>query len=98
MRSTVLMLVIVAALAPPLRAASNVNFPYETVIEADETYVRSGAGTKYYPTGKLRLGDKVIVHRHDPGGWFMIAPPPGSFSWVPAKYVQANGDRGTITT
>jgi hypothetical protein len=90
--------VIFAALGRPLRAAPNVSFPYETVIEADETYVRSGAGTKYYPTGKLRLGDKVIVHRHDPGGWFMIAPPPGSFSWVPAKYVQAAGDRGTITT
>ncbi len=28
----------------------------------------------------------------------MIAPPPGSFSWVPAKYVEKTGaDRGTIT-
>src|SRR5262249_17853425 len=72
-------------------------FPYETTIEAEETYVRSGAGSKYYPTGKLQRGDKVVVHRHDPGGWFMIAPPPGSFSWVPAKYVERSApDRGTV--
>jgi hypothetical protein len=47
----------------------------------------------------LRRGDKIVVHRHDPGGWFMIAPPPGSFSWVPAKYVDRSGpDRGTVKT
>ncbi|MGE5192467.1 MAG: SH3 domain-containing protein, partial [Deltaproteobacteria bacterium] len=98
MRSSLLIFLIVAVLAPSVQAASDVKFPYETVIEADETYVRSGAGTKYYPTAKLRRGDKIVVHRHDPGGWFMIAPPPGSFSWVPAKYVQKTGDRGTITS
>jgi hypothetical protein len=98
MRSSLLIGLLVLAFAPVGQAAPGVQFPYETVIEADETYVRSGAGTRYYPTGKLRRGDKVVVHRHDPGGWFMIAPPPGSFSWVPAKYVQATGDRGTITT
>ena len=98
MRSFLLIALIVVAFALPVQAASGVKFPYESVIEADETYVRSGAGTKYYPTAKLRRGDKVVVHRHDPGGWFMVAPPPGSFSWVPAKYVEKTGDRGTITT
>jgi len=97
MRSFLLFLV-VTSVAAPARAASDVKFPYETAIEADETYVRSGSSTRYYPTSKLRRGDKIIVHRHDPGGWFMIAPPPGSFSWVPAKYVEKSGaDRGTIT-
>jgi hypothetical protein len=27
----------------------------------------------------------------------MIEPPPGSFSWVPAKFVEKNGDFGTVT-
>src|SRR5438105_10009930 len=93
------LILIVAALADPALAGPAVKFPYETTIEADEAYVRSGSSTKYYPTSKLRRGDKVVVHRHDPGGWFMIEPPPGSFSWVPARYVQKNdAGRGTITT
>jgi hypothetical protein len=87
-----------AALAAPVSAAEKAKCPYETTVET-ETYVRSGPGSKYYPTGKLRPGEKVVVHRQDPGGWFMIAPPPGSFSWVPAKYVQKTDPaRGTITT
>jgi hypothetical protein len=98
MRSFLLVLTM-AALAAPLEGASEVKFPYETIIEADETFVRSGSSTRYYPTSKLRRGEKVVVHRHDPGGWCMIAPPPGSFSWVPAKYVEKTGaDRGAITT
>jgi len=85
--------------AAPVLEASDGKFPYETVIEAEEAFVRSGPGSKYYPTGKLRRGAKVVVHREDPGGWFMIAPPPGSFSWIPAKYVEKTGQgQGTITT
>lgn len=98
MRSILLALTVVA-LAAPLEAAQKVKTPYEATIEADEVYVRSGAGSsKYYPTAKLRRGEKVVVHRHDPGGWYMIAPPPGSFSWVPAKHVRKTGaNRGVIT-
>ncbi len=97
MRSFLLTLA-VALLASRAQAAPHVKFPYETTVEVDETYVRSGSSTRYYPTGKLRRGESVIVHRHDPGGWFMIAPPPGSFSWVKAQYVEkTGGDRGVIT-
>ncbi len=74
-------------------AAAEQKFPYDAVIESDDVYARSGPGRKYYPTSKLKLGDHVRVHRHDPGGWYMIAPPPGSFSWIPAKYVQRVGER-----
>lgn len=77
--------------------APKVAFPYEATVETEETYVRSGPGSKYYPTGRLQKGDRVTVQRHDPGGWHMIAPPKGSFSWVPAKYVDKGPDsRGTI--
>ena len=94
-----LLLMTIGALAAPLHAAPRVKFPYEATIEAPEVYVRSGSGKQYYPTGKLRRGDTVVVHRHDPGGWFMIAPPAGSFSWVLGKHVQKTAaNRGTITT
>ncbi|MBS0262549.1 MAG: SH3 domain-containing protein [Planctomycetes bacterium] len=88
------------AIAAPLQAASKRKTPYEATVEAEEVYVRSGAGSsKYYPTGKLRRGDKVTVQREDPGGWFMITPPPGSFSWVPGKHVRkVSGDQGVITS
>src|SRR5690606_25184052 len=62
-------------------------FPYEAVIEGTAVAARSGPGRKYYTASMLSSGDRVIVHRHDPGGWYMIAPPPGSFSWIPAHQV-----------
>src|SRR5689334_2023389 len=87
------------ATAAPAAAAPKVAFPYEATIEADETYVRSGPGSKYYPTGKLKRGQRVTVQRHDPGGWHMIAPPPGSFSWVKARYIDKGAsDRGTANS
>lgn len=98
MRSVLIVLTVVALVAR-LDAAPKAKVPYEATVEAEQVDVRSGAGsTKYYPTSRLRRGDKVVVHREDPGGWYMIAPPPGSFSWVPAKYVQKTSQhRGVIT-
>lgn len=82
--------------APQVDAAPKVAFPYEATVEAAETYVRSGPGSKYYPTAKLQQGQRVMVHRHDPG-WHMIAPPAGSFSWVRASAVdKVADDRGTV--
>lgn len=73
-------------------------FPYEAVVDLDAEYVRCGPGPKYYPTDKLTRGQTVTVVRHDPGGWAMIAPPPESFSWINAEYVQRiDGKRGTVT-
>lgn len=77
--------------------AQGATFPYEAIVDDQEAYVRSGPGSKYYPTGKLKAGQRVMVHRHDPGGWFMIAPPPGSFSWIKAQHVErGDGDRGIV--
>ena len=76
-------------------------FPYEArVIDngRDGVFIRSGPGRKYYPTGKLRIDDRVTVHRHDPGGWYMIAPLPSSFSWIRTEYVRRIGtNRGVLT-
>lgn len=68
-------------------------FPYQAVITENETYVRSGPGSRYYPTARLSQGASVVVHRHDPGGWYMIAPPPGSFSWIRAEYVETSDNK-----
>ena len=65
-------------------------FPYQAVITENETYVRSGPGSRYYPTARLSEGVNVTVHRHDPGGWYMIAPPAGSFSWIRAEYIETS--------
>ena len=80
--------------------AEDRKFPYEAIIEAENgENVRSGPGPKYYPTDKLQKGDRVMVHRHDPGGWCMITPPPGSFSWIRAEHVQKSGkDSGVLKT
>jgi hypothetical protein len=78
--------------------AQNRRFPYQAVASGDSVYVRSGPGRGYYPTSKLRNGSQVTVHRHDPGGWYMIAPPTGAFSWIRAEYVQrSNGNHGVLT-
>jgi len=68
------------------------DFPYTGYINSDDVYVRSGPGKNYYPTDKLRQGEAVEVHRHDPGGWCAIRPPQRSFTWVPAASLDPAGD------
>ncbi len=79
-----------------LAIAQDRKFPYEAVVDLDGEYVRSGPGPNFYPTEKLKRADKVMVHRHDPGGWCMIAPPSGSFSWILAEHVQKSGDNAGV--
>lgn len=82
----------------PAADAQQQKFPYEAVVDSDDEQVRCGPGPKYYATSKLVRGTRVMVHRHDPGGWAMIAPPEGSFSWIQAEYVQKSASgRGTLT-
>ena len=74
-------------------------FPYEAVVQSDNLELRSGPGSKYYSTNKLNKGDRVTVHRHDPGGWHMVAPLSNSFSWIPASKVQTDdGTTGVVTS
>lgn len=74
------------------------DFPYDAVISVDKTMARSGPGSMFYETSLLSSGTKVAVHRHDPGGWYMIAPPADSFSWVRSDYVtKITPDQGTLT-
>ncbi len=86
---------------PTAAVAGPPSFPYKGYINADGVYVRSGPGNNYYPTDKLESGAVVEIYRHDPGGWYAIKPPEGSFTWVASRYLQfgkdhlatVNGDR-----
>lgn len=63
-------------------------FPYEARVVVDELFVRSGSGESWHPTQRLTRDAIVTVRRHDPGGWYQITPPEGSFSWVPSRFVR----------
>jgi hypothetical protein len=78
-------------------AAEDGQFPYTAYANSDDVYVRSGPGKNYYPTDKLSRGDAVEIYRHDPGGWYAIRPPRGSFSWVPARFLQPTRDHLAVT-
>lgn len=90
MRSLILALMLLAGAVSA--DAQERKFPYQALVEVDGEFVRSGPGPSFYPTDKLKKGDKVTVHRHDPGGWCMITPPPGSFSWIKSEHVQKSGE------
>jgi hypothetical protein len=85
-----------ASLATRPAPAAVKEFPYEAIIEADEAYVRCGPGKNFYTTLKLTRGQHVTVRRHDPGGWFMIDPPVGSFSLIRVEDVVQEGNVATV--
>ena len=85
-----------ALLAPQRLLAATKEPPYEAIVESDEAFFRCGPGKNFYPTGALQRGDRVIVRRHDPGGWFMIDPPAGSYSLISADAVQRDGNVATV--
>jgi len=87
---------ICGVLIPP--PAVGLEFPYRAYINADDVYVRSGPGQSYYPTDKLKIGQEVEVYRHDPGGWYAIRPPEGSFSWVSGRYLAAGVENLAVVT
>ncbi len=82
---------ILAVLAVPTTAAER-EFPYKAYISAEDVYVRCGPGNNYYPTDKLKMGQEVDVYRHDPGGWYAIRPPKGSFSWASSRWLEIGPD------
>ena len=92
MRAFAVVTFLISTLSAQFAAAQIKSFPYDAKVVVDEVFVRSGAGDSYYPTQKLPRETVVTVHRHDPGGWFMIDPPKGSFSWIPERYVKRVND------
>lgn len=92
-----LRLAIAAGIACCARPVGAGQFPYATFVTASDAYLRSGPGDAYYPVTKLRHGQQVEVHRHDPGGWCAVRPPSDSFSWVSAEFVEPRqGNVGVV--
>jgi len=61
-------------------------FPYVGEVTGDVVYVRSGPGQNWYPTAKLREGERVEIHDLQ-FGWLKILPPRGSFCYVDKSFV-----------
>jgi hypothetical protein len=76
--------------APPSVPSPGSAAPTEAAIVVPEATVHSGPGEKFYPTGKLRQGDRVLVLRRSAKdeNWLEIKPPPGSFSWVNSRFIK----------
>ena len=98
MRLSAIAFALIWTVMPGAAALAQVRqFPYAAVVQSDNVPVRSGRGEQFYATGVLNRGARVTVHRHDPGGWCVIAPPDGSFSWIAADHVRRDGSRGVVT-
>jgi SH3-like domain-containing protein len=68
--------------------------PYEATIAVPEVEARSGPSNVYYPTSKLRQGDRVTVVKEEPG-WLAIKPSAESFSWINSHLLQPSSDYRT---
>jgi uncharacterized protein YgiM (DUF1202 family) len=92
-----------AAQSPPAPAKAApaeapASFPWEGEISGTNVYVRSGAGVNWYATAKLNTGDRVLV-LSEKFGWYQIAPPKGSFSYIDKSMVErqpADAKTGTV--
>src|SRR5262245_34494882 len=85
--SAALLLLVAAAYA-----ARADDFPYSAYIAADDVDVVAGPGHRFYTTERLPRGAKVEIYREESSGWLAIQPPEGSFSWVPAEFVERLDD------
>lgn len=86
--------------AAPTAEANTLNlpaFPFLAEITGDDVYIRSGQGTQYYNSGKVRKGDKVKVVGNK-FSWLQIVPPAGSYSWISKQYVQIDPQNNTSGT
>src|SRR5262245_40190878 len=75
---------------PGAPAAAPSPYPAAHLIMSPQADVFSGPSTSYYPTSRLRHGDKVVVlgeSKKQPG-WLEILPPAGSFSWIDGRHVK----------
>ncbi len=78
--------------SPGDSAEGKPQFPYRARVAVKRAAVRSGPGEDYYPVMELGSGTEVEVYRHDPGGWYAVRPPEGSYSWVAAAFVEPARD------
>ncbi len=65
-------------------------------VTGDTLNVRSGPGTSWRALGQLKQGDAVtVLGRTAEGDWLHVAWKDGQ-AWVAARFVQVNGDAGSL--
>lgn len=76
-------------------AAHAESVPYDSSVTVAEIEVRSGPSSdpKFYPTTRLRQGDRVQVLKEEEGGWLAIKPPAGSFSWINTRFIELSSQQ-----
>lgn len=94
-RQSILVAIATVACLAVVRAEEP-EFPYDATVSVDSAAVHSGNGEQFYVTNQLRRGTVVRVHRHDPDGWRMIAPPEGAFSLIPSDSFEARGETSAV--
>jgi hypothetical protein len=67
-------------------------FPYPVYVAVENAEVVAGPGQRFYATDRLTRGTQVEVYREEASGWLAIRPPDGSFSWVPAEFIERSPD------
>jgi uncharacterized protein YgiM (DUF1202 family) len=72
--------------------------PSETTITAPEAEVRAGPSSQFYATSKLHQGDRVRVIERTNETWLVIEPPPGSFNWINARFIERAPNSNTAIT
>jgi len=69
---------------------------YVGEVTGNNVYVRSKPDQNWYPTTKLKKGDRVEVY-DEQFGWLKIRPPRGSFCYVDKSFViRDRGDKGVV--
>jgi hypothetical protein len=63
-------------------------FPYQAYVLSENVDVVAGPGHRFYATDRLTRGTQVEIYREEASGWLAIRPPEGSFSWIPAEFVE----------
>jgi len=75
-----------SAAASAQKTADAGAYPWEGEVTGTNVFIRSGAGPNWYPTMKVGAGDRVLV-LGEKFGWYQIAPPTGSFSYIDMNMV-----------
>src|SRR5690242_1919599 len=83
-----LMSLTMLCLAAAIRLAAADEFPCTAYVTAARAEVVAGPGQRFYATQYLDRGTKLEIYREETSGWLAIRPPEGSFSWVPAQFIE----------
>lgn len=98
-----IVLLCVAAVAVPAfgqaAASADGNAQYVGVVNGTNVFVRHNASMTAYPCAMVSRPQNVTVVGQAVSGWLKILPPPGVFSVIAKKYVQADqtSKSGTVT-